>query len=223
MRKLTILGAFVLVAALASVGAFAQATGDFKVTGTSYGNSGDADGGDVNIAGTVNHGAIQSGKSVNVEIAYEYSFEYTKTVTVNGVNTITIPAKCPSTENNQECKNKTPQSHPQHFQPTIINEPYTTTTVLSFNGTDGMTSITAPTVVNGRLNPKGKITGYNWAKALTIAPVDSLVSASDIPEGGTLVPGSVQITKVSYAAALKDKEGNVIADTLNTGCLFGCN
>jgi hypothetical protein len=218
-RTLTIVGTFILVAAFATVVALADATGDFKVTGTSYGNAGDADGGDVAISGSVNHGAIQSGKTVNVNVNYEYSFEYQTTETVNGVTTTTIPARCPS-PTDRACRSNDGSAN---WFPKIIQTPYSYTETHTFNGSNGMTSITAPTVEKGRLNPKGKITGYNWSKQLSIVPSAIVVPASLIPEGATLVEGSIQITKVTYEAFLKDAEGTVIADTVNSGCLFGCN
>ncbi len=207
-RKLTILAAFVLVAALATVGAFAQATGDFKVASATYLTPGDADGGDVTISGTVNHGAIQSGKSVVIEVSYQYSFEYQITTST----TVTTPARCPN-PNDRACRSNDGSAN---WQP----KTETVTVTQTLDAAGGLTAITAPTVTNGRLNPRGRVTGYNWARTVSIVPSDSIVDPDLIPVGATLVSGSVQITSVSYSAYLVDTASNQIADTVNSGNLF---
>lgn len=208
---------FIMVAAFA-VAASAQVTGNFKVTASTYENSGNADGGDVTISGTLNHGAIQSGKKVVVEVIYDYSFEYTITSTVNGVTTVTTPARCPN-PNDSACKNK-PDGH-QFFFPTTENVPYSYDIVEEFDGSKGMTAITEPTVVGNKINPKGKIVGYKFTQPQSLIPSDSLVNlAADLPTGAALVSGSVQFTKVGFKAYLKDVDGSVIADTVVTGVLF---
>ncbi len=60
---------------------FADVTGDFKVVSATYLNPGTADGGDAAVAGTVNHGAIRSGKQVVVEITYTVAYQYSTTET----------------------------------------------------------------------------------------------------------------------------------------------
>ena len=203
---------FIMVAAFA-VAASAQVTGDFKVLSATYTGTGDADGGDVKVAGSMNHGSVQSGKTAIVEVNYGYSFEYSITTTVNGVTTTTTPARCPNVNDNA-CRSN---GNSANWSPTITITPYSTTSTQFFNGASSMTAITTPTVVNGRLNPKGKITGYNWNSAMSVVPTDSIVDTSLIPAGAQLVEGSVKITSVAYKAYLKDAEGNEIADTVVTG------
>ncbi|MDP2317982.1 MAG: hypothetical protein Q8O42_01395 [Acidobacteriota bacterium] len=100
---------------------------------------------------------------------------------------------------------------------TTTTAPQTITT--TFNGAAGMTAITEPTIERGRLNPKGKITGYNWASNMSIVPHASLVDPALIPAGYTVI--SVTINSVSYTAYLNDANGVQIADTVTSGVLYG--
>ena len=95
MKKLMIFA--VMTALLITAGlAYADVTGDFKVASATY--TGDEFGGDVKVNGTVNHGAIQSGKSVVVNVSYTYSFEYT--MTTEAITTKTV--YCPNEHSNDD-------------------------------------------------------------------------------------------------------------------------
>lgn len=98
--------------------------------------------------------------------------------------------------------------------------PGETTTVTVFVPGNRITGITEPTIEKGRLNPKGKITGYNWENKLSIMPTADLVDLSLVPSGHTLVPGSVTIISVCFEAYLEDPSGVKIADTLLSGILY---
>ena len=222
-------GCFAMGATVAS----ADVTGDFKVTGSGYAN-------DVaTVSGTVNHGAIQSKKTVVVDVTYDYSFVAEKTTVIPGETTTTttpftvfVPGKCVSgIPNTQGCYDKdgvTPKatdgdiwlgtSTTTYEISTITTESQTITQ--TFNGASGMTAITVPTIEKGRLNPKGKITGYNWESNLSIVPNADLVDLSLIPEGYSLVPGSVTVISVSYTAYLKDAAEYQIDDTVMTGQIY---
>lgn len=211
---------------LGATAASAQTTGDFKVTGLSYAN-------DVAmVSGTVNRGAIQSGKNVVAEITYEYSFVAEKIETIAGETTtvrVFVPGRCvtlgSAAQADAACYY---QSGPSAGQPkalngaiwtgsyetqTVTTEPQTITHV--FSGANGMTAITEPTIEKGRLNPKGKITGYNWSSSQSIVPNASLVDPALVPEGYTVV--SVTINSVSFTAFLVDANGYQIADTVMAG------
>lgn len=197
-------------------------TGDFKVTGIGYTN-------DVaTVSGSVNHGAIQSGKNVVVDLTYEYSFVAEMEEVIPGETTtvsVHIPGRCVTgVPNTNGC------FHPQTGEPlgiddekwvghyevsSITTDPQTITH--TFNGVQGMTAITEPTVERGRLNPKGKITGYNWQATMSIVPNAGLVDPALVPMGYTVV--SVTINSVSYAAYLVDPAGNAIPDTVTGGVI----
>jgi len=206
-KKLAIVAATMILAMVNM--AFADVTGDFKVLASTYTNSGNADGGDVTVSGTVNHGAVQSGKKVVVDVKYGYSFEYQTTSTET--NTVTVPARCPNASDHA-CRSNDGSAN---WRPSTTT--YTTVVTHTFDGASSMIAITAPTVTNGRLNPKGKITGYNWTSTFSVLPSDSLVDPVLIPDGATVVSGSVQITDVSWRAYLVDSAGNEISDTVNEG------
>lgn len=202
--------------------AFADVTGDFKFTGSSYMN-------DVaTVSGTVNHGAIQSKKTVVVDITYDYSFVAEKTETIPGETTIVtvfVPGKCVTgIPNTNGCydKNGNPKATDGeiwtgHYETsTVTTEPKTVT--LTFNGSQGMTAITEPTIEKGRLNPKGKITGYNWAGTLSIVPNADLVDPTLVPAGYSVV--SVTINSVSFTAYLNDATGVQIPDTVIAGDIY---
>jgi hypothetical protein len=205
---------------MGATASFADVTGDFKVTGTSYVN--DA----VTVSGTVNHGAIQSNKKVNVDVTYDYSFVAEKTETIPGESSeiiVFVPGKCVTgIPNRGGCYEKdgvTPKGLDREIwtgtmvTTTTTTEPRTVTH--EFNGSAGMTAITEPTIERGRLNPKGKITGYNWNSVESIVPNADLVAADMIPAGYVVV--SVTINSISYAAYLRDSAGEKIADTVITG------
>lgn len=229
MKKM-ILAAVAMVACFAVNAGVASAdvTGDFKVTGYGYTN-------DVaNVSGTVNHGAIQSKKSVVVDVTYDYSFVAEKTVTIPGetiISRVFMPGKCTETTyatadngTRDACWDK--NGNPKATNGAIWVGSYETSTTTTepktikqtFNGTQGMTAITEPTIEKGRLNPKGKITGYNWAAALSIVPNADLVDPALVPEGYSIV--SVTINDVSYTAYLMDANGLQIADTVMTGLIY---
>jgi hypothetical protein len=211
-------GCFAMWAAVAS----AEVTGDFKVTGYGYAN-------DVaTVAGTVNNGAIQSRKTVVVDVTYDYSFLAEKTEIIPGETTtvtVFVPGKCVSAPNDnlKACFDK--DGNPKgtggaiwtgtYETSTTTTEPQTVTT--QFNGTQGMTAITEPTIEKGRLNPKGKITGYNWTNTLSIVPNASLVDIALVPDGYSII--SVTVNSVSYTAYLKDAAGP-IADTVMSGAIY---
>lgn len=201
--------------------ASADVTGDFKVTGASYIS-------DVaTVSGSVNNGAIQSKKSVKVDVTYEYSFVAEKTEIIPGETTTTtvfVPGKCVSGIPNRDgCFDK--NGNPKALNGATWTGTYTTSTTttapqtvtLTFNGAAGMTAITEPTIERGRLNPKGKITGYNWTASMSIVPNAALVDPALIPEGYSVI--SVTINSVSYAAYLVDPNGVQIADTVFTGTM----
>jgi hypothetical protein len=131
-----------------------------------------------------------------------------------------VPGKCTTepyyTDHKKSCDKNKDQPGADHDA--LWNGKTVTNTIIkTFNGTDGMTAITEPTVTNGRLNPKGKITGYNWASVMSLIPLD-LLPAGTIPDGAINI--SASIASVSYTAYLKDASGVQIADTVNTGTLF---
>lgn len=202
--------------------ASADVTGDFKVTGSGYAND------TVTVSGTVNHGAIQSKKTVVVDVSYDYSFVAEKTETIPGETTtvlVFVPGKCVSGVPNREgCFDK--DGNPKALNGEIWqghNELSTTTTeprtvTYTFSGSNGMTAITEPTVEKGRLNPKGKITGYNWTSSLSIVPNADLVDPVLIPAGYEVI--SVTINSISYSAYLKDAYGYQIADTVMNGMVY---
>ena len=227
--KKTVLTAMVAAAcfAMSCVAAFADVTGDFKVTGFGYTN--DA----ASVNGTVNHGAIQSKKNVVVDITYDYSFVAEKTETVAGETstvTIFVPGKCTlvtretaDVDTKNACWDK--DGNPKATNGAIWNGNYETSTVTTppstktytFNGSAGMTAITEPTIEKGRLNPKGKITGYNWAATLSVVPNADLVDPALVPAGYSII--SVIINDISYKAYLVDQYGVQIADTVMTGSI----
>jgi hypothetical protein len=215
-----------ILLAVVFVGSAADAqdvTGDFKVTGVGYAN-------DVAIvSGTVNHGAIQSRKSVVVDVTYDYSFVAEKTETIPGQTTtvtVFVPGKCVTdpVQNANACfhNDGTPKAvngaiwTGTYETSTVTTEPTTVTT--TFNGSQGMTAITEPTIEKGRLNPKGKITGYNWESKLSIVPNADLVNPALIPAGYSVV--SVTINSISYTAYLNDANGVQIADTVVAGVIL---
>jgi hypothetical protein len=214
---------FLAVVFAASAANAQDVTGDFKVTGIGYAN-------DVaTVSGSVNHGAIQSRKSVVVDVAYDYSFVAEKTVTVPGETTtvtVFVPGKCVTdpVRNASACfdKNGNPKAvngeiwTGTYETSTITTEPTTVTT--TFNGSQGMTAITEPTIEKGRLNPKGKITGYNWESKLSIVPNADLVNPALVPAGYSVV--SVTINSISYTAYLADANGVAIADTVVSGVIL---
>lgn len=218
-----------LLAALAFVGNVyaGEVTGDFKVVSATYLNGGNENGGDVTVAGTVNHGAIQSKKSVVVEVTYDVAYTYSTTSTET--LTVSVPGVCtdPSYYNEQRVNpgngnvsypNKTKCDNANHETSLLWIGSTTTSTdtvTNTFNGSNGMTAITEATVVNGRLNPKGKITGYNWSSVQSLVPTDLV---PELPADATLV--DAVITHVSYTAYLKDADGSEIADTVLTDELF---
>lgn len=220
--KKSILAAVAMIGCLATV-ALADVTGDFKVTGYGYTN-------DVaTVSGTVNNGAIQSKKTVVVDMTYDYSFVAEKTEAIPGETTtvtVFVPGKCvtgvPNTQGCYDPKTGKPQATNgaiwtgTYEISTTTTEPKTVT--YTFNGTQGMTAITEPTIEKGRLNPKGKITGYNWASSLSIVPNSDLVNPALVPFGYSIV--SVTINSVSYTAYLKDAAGTQIADTVMTGLIY---
>ncbi|WP_340122094.1 hypothetical protein [Methylobacter svalbardensis] len=189
-------------------------TGDFKVVSATYSNNGDENGGDVTVSGTVNHGAIQSKKSVVVEVTYEIAYTYSTTSTET--QTVSVPGVCTDTTYYNSHVNQCSHANQTSSILWIGSTTTTTATVTNnFNGTNGMTAITEPTVVNGRLNPKGKITGYNWLSVTSLVP-SALVPT--LPAGATLV--DAVITDVFYTAYLKDADGSEIADTVISDILF---
>ncbi|HJV64838.1 MAG TPA: hypothetical protein VJ550_03800 [Geomonas sp.] len=206
---------------IGSAVAFADVTGDFKVTGSSYIND------DASVSGTVNNGAIQSKKTVNVDVTYDYSFVAEKTEIIPGETTtiqVFVPGKCVTgVPNTEGCFDK--DGNPKATNGAIWTGTYETSTVTTapktvtytFNGSKGMTAITEPTIEKGRLNPKGKITGYNWKSDLSIVPNADLVDPALIPAGYTVT--SVTINSISYSAYLTDATGLQIADTVTTGVI----
>ena len=201
--------------------AFADVTGDFKVTGSSYIS-------DVaTVSGTVNHGAIQSNKTVVVDVTYDYSFVAEKTETIPGETTsvfVFVPGKCVTGvpnrngcfDSNGNPKDIDEEKWGSYVESSTTTEPITVTQ--TFNGTSGMTAITEPTIEKGRLNPKGKITGYNWQSTQSIVANAELVDETLIPAGYSVV--SVTINSVSYTAYLEDASGVQIADTVVQGDLY---
>ena len=190
-------------------------TGDFKVVSATYLNSGDENGGDVTVAGTVNHGAIQSQKSVVVEMTYDIAYTYTTTSTET--QTVTVPGVCTDSIYYSEHENQCSHANRDNSILWIGSTSTTTNTVTNtVDETNGMTAITEPTIVKGRLNPKGKITGYNWSSIKSLVPTD--IALPLLPAGATLVDAA--ITNVTYTVYLKDVEGAQILDTVNTGDLF---
>ena len=218
-RSLLILLAIALTA---PVGNAQDVTGDFKVTGVGYAN-------DVaTVSGTVNHGAIQSRKNVVVDVTYDYSFVAEKTETIPGETTtvtVFVPGKCVTDPegNRNACFDRDGKPKAVNGEiwtgtyetSTITTEPTTVTT--TFSGSQGMTAITEPTIEKGRLNPKGKITGYNWESKLSIVPNAAIVDPALVPAGYSVV--SVTINSVSYTAYLTDASGFPIADTVVGGVI----
>lgn len=211
--KVLVLG---LVLCLALVGVvYADVTGDFKVLSATYTNAGDRTGGDVTVSGTVNNGAIQSGKQVVVDISFDYSFAF-QIVTTTGT------VECVKKKKNGEIQviGEGACTNPDFAQDGAYTLDTTVTTRVIVTAS-GMKAITAPVVTDkGRLNPKGKITGYDWTGTYSIVPLDSIVDPALIPAGATLVSGSVEITAVSYTTYLIDATGAQIADTVTSGTLF---
>ena len=196
---------FLTVALMAASTAYAV-TGDYKLNSLTYTNSGDQFGGDVRAAGTINRGLIQSGGQIVLETDYEYSFEYAigSTDGSQAIIKVCTPKKAAA----KACDEVT--EHTAGKDTTIIAE-----------GSGALKALTQATVVNGRLNPKGKITGYDWDALASVVATDSLVNPALIPSGGTLVPNSVEITSVKASAYLIDGEGVIAADTLSSKALFG--
>ena len=96
--------------------------------------------------------------------------------------TVLVPGKCVTgIPNTHGCYNK--DGNPIAVNSTNWTGTYTTSTVTTepktvtytFNGSQGMTAIVEPTIERGRLNPKGKITGYNWNAHISIAPSTRLL------------------------------------------------
>lgn len=216
-----------LAGLLGATSAFAQGvTADFKVTTLGYVND------NASVGGTINRGGIQSGKSVVVDLTYTYSFIAEMTETIPGTTTtvlVFVPARClPGvTLTDAACYH---QSGPNAGQPkalggqiwessyqtqTVTTEPQTVTRTMT--GASSMTAITEPTIEKGRLNPKGKITGYNWLSVQSIVPTPELVDPNLVPSGYTVV--SVTINTVDYTAYLIDANGSQIPDTVMTGRL----
>lgn len=213
------------MAASASV-ASAQVTADFKVTSVGYAND------IASVGGTINRGGIQSGKSVVVDLTYTYSFVAEKTETIPGTTTtvlVFVPARCilGVSLTDAACYH---QSGPNAGQPkalggaiwessyqtqTVTTEPQTVTHTMT--GSTSMTAITEPTIEKGRLNPKGKITGYNWLSTRSIVPTPEIVDPALVPSGYTVV--SVTINTVDYTTYLIDANGIQIPDTVVTGRL----
>lgn len=205
----SILTAMAMIACLvmgASV-ASADVTGDFKVVSATYLNPGTDAGGDVAISGTVNRGAVQSGKRVVVDVTYELAYLYSTTF----IETTTTTPFCdlPGNADKQQCLSADANSSLKKGKTT------TTTVTKEFAATDGMSAITEATVTNGRLNPKGKVTGYNWSVIRSLVPVELV---PELPDGAVLV--SAEIAGISYTAYLKDANGDQIADTVFSGILF---
>jgi len=217
--KRSILACLVLLAGFSST-SLADVTGDFKVTGSGFSN--DA----ASVSGTVNHGAIQSKKSVVVDLTYDYSFVAVKEVAGETITTtVFVPGKCitaPS-ENASACFDR--DGNPKAVNGAIWTGTYETSTTTTdpqtlqqvFNGVSGMVAITEPTIEKGRLNPKGKITGYNWTSTQSIVPNADIVDPALIPEGFDVI--SVTINSITYSAYLVDAYGLVIADTVTNGIL----
>ncbi len=220
--------AFVMAAGLMLGAAIARAevTADFTVTTVGYVN-------DVaTVGGTINRGGIQSGKSVVVDMTYTYSFVAERIETIPGQTTtvlVFVPARCQLgvTLADSACYY---QSGPYAGQPkalggsiwnasyeqqTVTTEPQTVTHTMT--GSSSMTAIVEPTIERGRLNPKGKITGYNWLSAQSIVPTPEIVDPRLVPEGYTVV--SVAINTVDYMTYLVDANGYQIPDTVMTGRL----
>lgn len=213
------------MAASATV-ASAQVTADFKVTSVGYAND------TASVGGTINRGGIQSGKSVVVDLTYTYSFVAEMTETIPGTTTtvlVFVPARCllGVTLTDAACYH---QSGVNAGQPkalggaiweasyqtqTVTTEPQTVTHTMT--GASSMTAITEPTIEKGRLNPKGKITGYNWVSTQSIVPTPEIVDPALVPSGYTVV--SVTINTVEYTAYLIDANGIQIPDTVVTGRL----
>jgi len=211
LSTMAVMACFAFGAPIAS----ADVTGDFKVVSGTYTDSGDKSGGDVTVSGNVNHGAVQSGKSVIVDVSFDYSFEYQ-------ITTITGTVNCVKTKKNGviqvvgngACTNANFAQDNAYW----LDQTVKTTIKVTANG---MKAVTAPTVMrDGRLNPKGKITGYDWNGIYSIVPVDSIVDPALVPTGATFVSGSVQITGVSYITYLIDKDGFFIIDTVVFKTLF---
>ncbi len=206
--------------AMGATMAAADVTGDFKVTGYGYAN-------DVaTIAGTVNHGAIQSKKAVVVDVTYDYSFVAVKTIAGETTTVdVFVPGKCVTgVPNTSGCYNSdgSPKGIDRDIwtgtyeTSTITTEPQTVTT--QFNGAQGMIAITEPTIEKGRLNPKGKITGYNWQDIVSIVPNADLVEPALVPDGYDVT--DVTVNSISYTAYLKDATGSQIADTVMNGTIY---
>jgi hypothetical protein len=220
-RGLVIIALVAIVFAASAVGA-QDVTGDFKVTGFGYAND------TATVSGTVNHGAIQSKKTVVVNVTYDYSFVAEMTETIPGETTtvvVFVPGKCVTgVPNTSGCFDK--DGNPKatdgdiwtgtYETSTITTEPQTVT--YTFNGSQGMTAITEPTIEKGRLNPKGKITGYNWSAALSIVPNADLVDPTLVPAGYSVV--GVTVNSVSYTAYLVDPYGVPFADTVVSGMIY---
>lgn len=217
--KLSAIWAGAITTSLLSFNVLADVTGDFTVVSATYLNSGNQYGGDVTIAGTVNNGAIQSKKTVAVDITY--SVAYTYTMTNDQTQVTTIPGSCTSYDYYWAVNKNHKYIHKTACDATKDNTPASelwettqteiVTVTQAFDGTNGMTAITEPTISNGRLNPKGKITGYNWVSTKSLVPTDLV---PELPAGAVLV--SAVIADVSYKAYLKDTSGYEIPDTVIT-------
>lgn len=206
--------------------ASAQVTADFKVASVGYAND------IASVGGTINRGGIQSGKSVVVDVTYTYSFVAEKTETIPGTTTtvlVFVPARCilgvsltdaacyhQSGVNAGQPKALGGSIWESSYQTqTVTTEPQTVTHTMT--GSTSMTAITEPTIEKGRLNPKGKITGYNWVSTQSIVPTPEIVDPALVPSGYTVV--SVTINTVEYTAYLLDANGIQIPDTVVTGRL----
>jgi hypothetical protein len=216
MKKLFIAALAVLALFAVNVaGASADVTGDFKLVSATYTNPGNDTGGDVTLGGSVNNGAIQSGKSVVADVTYDYSFEY-QIVTETGAVTCVKKKKNGQIQIIGEgaCTDK-------EFAEDGAYEIDTTVKSTLKVPASGMKAIKAATVTkDGRLNPNGKITGYDWSATYSIVPLDEVVDPALIPAGATLVSGSVRITSVTYSVYLVDAVGSQILDTVISGALF---
>jgi len=207
--------------------AAAQVTGDFKVLNVSYLS-------DVTLVrGSMNHGAVQSGKDAQVEFSFTYSFTAEREDTIEGdTQYIFVPGKCvnaPLTD--QSCYyQKDNGGHNKGDRigapsdgkwagewTSIVTEPKTV--IVTINGAgSGLVAVYEPIVVKGRINPKGKLTGYDWTATTGISASNDIVDPALVPEGFVIT--SVTINQIDFKAYLVDKAGVVFADTIVTGTLF---
>ncbi len=116
-----------VLSGLGATMAMAEVTGDFKVTGSGFVNDVAA------VSGTVNHGAIQSGKTVVVDVRYDYSFVAEKTEIIPGESStvsVFVPGKCVTGVPNQEgCFDR--YGNPQAVNGAIWTGTYETSTVVT--------------------------------------------------------------------------------------------